>query len=459
MNLFERFMFKKIELWLVALLLIVILVLTVLFGAVVRNAALGHSRFGWIGEAAFEVSSFPAQLEDVLSFGHPSNAMLVYQGNRFEGKKGWNLTPEAPGDLPDGYLLHSHYDGNLSRHVVELFDFQKGEVVHRIVMDPDTLYDGANKKSGIRRLTHWNAINFRAIHPLPLANGDMIIKDHTAPLWRINACGQPQFRLENDLYHHSTERADDGLIWVSTYMEPSPVEGAPSNLYDPGIVAITEDGDIVYEESLTKIMLEAGLGYLMFDNIVEDADPLHLNDIQPVNADGPFWKKGDLFLSLRHISTIMLFRPSTKEIIWMKTGPWTAQHDVDIIDDHTIGVFNNNMLNINGRPFVDGTSEVLFYDFAEDRTYSPFKAQFEAYDIRTETEGLFTYLPEGHLLVEEADAGRFLVFSPEGKLVAEHVNRSDRGSINLQGWSRFIARDEGDAFLKAMQAQSCAASG
>jgi len=24
-------------------------------------------------------------------------------------------------------------------------------------------------------------------------------------------------------------------------------------------------------------------------------DPIHLNDIQPVNFDGEFWKKGDVF--------------------------------------------------------------------------------------------------------------------------------------------------------------------
>ena len=26
-----------------------------------------------------------------------------------------------------------------------------------------------------------------------------------------------------------------------------------------------------------------------------EIDPIHLNDIQPVNFDGEFWKKGDVF--------------------------------------------------------------------------------------------------------------------------------------------------------------------
>jgi hypothetical protein len=72
-------------------------------------------------------------------------------------------------------------------------------------------------------------------------------------------------------------------------------------------------------------------------------DPTHLNDIQPVLADGPYWKKGDLFVSLRNISSIMLYRPSTDQIVWMKRGPWLSQHDVDILDDHRISVYDNNV--------------------------------------------------------------------------------------------------------------------
>ena len=73
-----------------------------------------------------------------------------------------------------------------------------------------------------------------------------------------------------------------------------------------------------------------------------DNDPIHLNDIQPVNFDGEFWKKGDVFLSLRHQSMVLLYRPSTNEIIWKGTGPFFHQHDVDILDNHRISIFNNN---------------------------------------------------------------------------------------------------------------------
>ena len=105
-------------------------------------------------------------------------------------------------------------------------------------------------------------------------------------------------------------------------------------------------------------------------------DPTHLNDIQPVLDDGPYWKKGDLFLSLRNISTVMLYRPSTDEILWIKRGPWIAQHDVDILDDHRISIYDNDVeARAPGKPYIAGTSQVMVYDFATRKISLPLHAR------------------------------------------------------------------------------------
>ena len=36
------------------------------------------------------------------------------------------------------------------------------------------------------------------------------------------------------------------------------------------------------------------------------------------------------------MSLIALYRPSTGRILWTRAGPWSAQHDVSILDDHRI---------------------------------------------------------------------------------------------------------------------------
>ena len=92
-------------------------------------------------------------------------------------------------------------------------------------------------------------------------------------------------------------------------------------------------------------------------------DPIHLNDIQPIDFDGEFWKKGDVFLSLRHQSMVLLYRPSTNKIIWKGIGRFFHQHDVDILNDHKISVFNNNSKNFAFGNVLDGNNEVIIYDF------------------------------------------------------------------------------------------------
>lgn len=68
---------------------------------------------------------------------------------------------------------------------------------------------------------------------------------------------------------------------------------------------------------------------------------------------------------------------------------------------------------------------------------------------------MFSLLPGGHLLIEDASAGRFLIFAPDGSLVAENVNRAQDELIYHQGWSRFVDRARGDAIVSAMLAQDC----
>ena len=87
-------------------------------------------------------------------------------------------------------------------------------------------------------------------------------------------------------------------------------------------------------------------------------------------------EKGDVFLSLRHQSMILLYRPLTNEIIWKGTGPFFHQHDVDILDSHRISIFNNNSKNFVNGDVVDGNNEVVIYDFKTNEYSSYLKKSY-----------------------------------------------------------------------------------
>jgi hypothetical protein len=185
-------------------------------------------------------------------------------------------------------------------------------------------------------------------------------------------------------------------------------------------------------------------------------DAVHLNDIQPVLADGPYWKKGDVFLSLRNLSTLMLYRPSTDEIVWMKRGPWTSQHDIDILDDHRIGVYDNAIEDRGLGPYFPfGASQVMVYDFATDKVSMPLQKAMESNKVRTWMEGLFASLPGGLTMIEDSIEGRIIIFRPDGRVAAEFFNRASDGFRYHLGWSRYVEKAKGDVILHNLSKVRC----
>lgn len=213
---------------------------------------------------------------------------------------------------------------------------------------------------------------------------------------------------------------------------------------DDAIVKLSPNGKVLYEKSVSQIFIDNGLEYLLFSvgDINFDVDPIHLNDIQPVNFDGDFWQKGDVFLSLRHQSMVLLYRPSTNKIIWTGVGPFFHQHDVGILDRNRISVFNNKSKNFVNGDGVDGHNEVIIYDFKTDTYSSYLRDSLIEHDVRTIIEGRSDILPDGKLFVEESYYGRTQLFNSDGSLRWTHVNRAEDGKVYIVAWSRILHTPE-----------------
>ncbi len=186
-------------------------------------------------------------------------------------------------------------------------------------------------------------------------------------------------------------------------------------------------------------------------------DRTHLNDVEPVREDGTYWKKGDLFLSLRHFSMVLLYRPSENKIVWHKQGLWLRQHDVDILSDGVIAVFDKNLVEHSNESTskVDGFSRFVVYDFASDTISEPFADRLKAADFRTPSEGRSELLPTGELYVEETDSGRLLFLNADGSIALQYVNRAEEGRVFEVNWSRWLSREAGDAFAAKIKAADC----
>lgn len=448
----QRLLFAKIELWAVLLLGLFGILGLVAFGAAVLDGERETGRFGPLGPAAVAVAEIPDTVKALLS---PDLAMAAFSPRRFGDRPaGWTF---AEGPRPEGYLLLSRYDGDRDRHVVELVSLADGTVRHTWLPDADRLLADAPHTSRIAEYTNWNTRHYRAIAPILAEDGTLVIKDHQSYLYGLDACSEKVWSQYGVLLHHATESDGAGGWWIPGYVEPSAVERVGAGFTDDSLVHLGSKGEILWQKSLTQILLDHGMEYALFTAGDYQDDPIHLNDIEPVPEDGPYWKKGDLFLSLRHMSMVMLYRPSTDEIVWSKTGPWLAQHDVDILDATRIGVFNNNAYDRGTDARVHGTNEIVVYDFATGEVSRPWDAAMKAADVKTLFEGLFQVLPDGSAMVEEENSGRIVFVGQDGTVRAEFINKAADGLAYRLGWSRHLTQEQGDAALARLSATACPA--
>lgn len=446
----QRFLFRKIAVWVVLLLGLIGLLGLVVFGAAVLDGERQTGRFGPAGAAALAVAEIPDTVKTLLS---RDMAMAAFSPHRFVGRPaGWTF---AAGPGLEGYLLLSRYDGDRARHVVQFVSLADGSVKHEWLPDADTLLADAPRDSRIAEYTNWNTRHYRAIHPVLADDGTLLIKDHQSYLYGLGACSEKLWSQYGVLLHHATESDGAGGWWIPGYAEPSPVEGVAADFADDALVHLGPKGEILWQKSLTRILLDHGMEYAMFTAGDYQKDPVHLNDIQPVLEDGPYWRRGDLFLSFRHMSMVMLYRPATDEILWKQQGPWLAQHDVDILDDTRIGVFNNNAYERGKLARVHGTNGIIVYDFATGQTSQPWDAALKKADVKTLFEGLFTVLPDGTAMVEEENSGRLLFLGQDGTVRAEYINTGADGIAYRMGWTRYMAPADGEAALAKLSNAPC----
>ena len=392
-------MFKKIEIWILYLIILLSIVFAIGFGVLVRQELVGRVKAGWLSEGALALAEIPMNIRKMLI----SELMVE---DRFPNLDGFDGTPNSE----ESYILLSKFDGDLNEGIVELVDLTNFEVLHTWNPDIDAFNALVEQVDEFKYLARDNNNDRdRIIHPILLQDGGLLFQNRT-PLRKIDSCSNLMFQNTHDQFHHSIETDIDGNIWVPSHLYPQsfPIQKvgrktiAEGGFVDDAIVKLTPTGQILFEKSVSQIFIDNGMEYLLFahGNAFED-DPIHLNDIQPVDFDGEFWKKGDVFLSLRSQSMIMLYRPSSNKVVWKGTGPFFHQHDVDILDSHRISIFNNNDKTFFNDHVVDGHNEMIIYDFRTDRYLSYLTDSLIEKDVRTMSEGRGEILQNGDLFVEE----------------------------------------------------------
>ena len=356
----------------------------------------------------------------------------------------------------DALLVLPRYSNDLSKTIIEIIDLNNYKILKTYN------FDIANILSKIDRSktdADWppkpgTYTSTRAMFQQPmLKDNGSIITIFARAIFKFDKCGKIIWKNDDQNYHHSLQiinyEEDEILVTGSKYPYTKKFNKLQKGFLEDAIYKL-KNGKVVYKKSILEIFVENN--YMNDQALLNYHDPLHLNDAEIAKKTGKYWNKDDIFLSLRDISQIIHYRPSTNKIVNMIKGPFAQQHDVDLHYPNKISIFNNS----NKLTDDDESSEILFYDF-ENKSYKKVDYKFpinpdswKIYNFKTKSNGLVNNLKDGSTSLEEHNKGRIFYFDKDKDLIWVYFNE------NQLGWHSIIEDQEFiENFKKNISSNTC----
>jgi hypothetical protein len=336
-------------------------------------------------------------------------------------------------------FLTGFWEDSLGMRLIAL----DGEVVHRWDISYNEIWPNAEHLDG--QPADWDTlIHGSIVYP----NGDVVFNFENMGTVKIDACSNVIWQLARGT-HHSIYEDHTGNYWIpeGVYRETNsaayPYLVAP--YWDERILEVSPEGEVLREISLLDSIYGSQYETLILHSqtvadstatAVENltADITHMNDIEvlsPTLAGAfPQFDAGDIMVSLRNPSTLLVLDGDSALIKWSMVGPFLVQHDPDFLPDGKILVFDNRAANGAEGPLK--FSRILAID--------PLSRSIETRFGGTDSEPFFTDkmgkqqpLANGGLLIAEPMGGRAFEVDRNGTVVWEFINRWSESKVALVG--------------------------
>ena len=414
-------MYKKVEVWILCLIILLGFLFSIGLGTLVRLELKGSRQLGFISKGALFLAEIPINFLRMMnptylneSYTHVdhSKRKIKYPPSK-EASQGEYIEINK---LTKGYILVSSYSPEYQTSTVKLFDLKQNRFIYSWVPEVDkilklTKHD--NQSFTFTTNTNKKKI-FRTQHPLLSEDGGIIFHSGEGSLVKIDKCSHTVW-TNSQHFHHSIERGSSGHLYA-TIVVPYSSNIIPEKykltmdkdfkFRNDGFAILDEKtGKIIKEYSMAKILFDNGYDELFFLGTSLTPDYFHLNDADPIKFSDHYVAKGDVMLSSRTLSMISLYRPSSNKVIWLKIGPWTQQHDIDYVGDGIFTVYNNSKtLNITHESWHRGFkfekfSSIYEYDMKSQSTKK--LLYFDKSRISHKSGGRQQKTKQGHYFIDD----------------------------------------------------------
>lgn len=342
------------------------------------------------------------------------NSKLKNGYNHFQNK---SLTPS-------GFFIKTSYDGKNA----EMFDFNNTFIRKWSLKNEDL------KKFNLNDKTYINFIEFdkttnSIIARSGIENGNILMKINKNS--NIEWVYKSEINYKGEFFHHDFTVDNEGNIYSPIVRKNNELSKYVNDFRDDGIIIINKNGKKIFEKYLSDIFIYNNLQHLIFGVGPLEWDPFHLNDVEVAEHNSDYWEKGDLLLSLRHRSMIILYRPSTNKIIWYQIGPWLNQHDPDFFGKNKISIFGNDVtsLNVNRREtdarLLYENNRIYVHDFEKNQTSTIYNDAIEKNNEYTITGGRHTWLDNNKIWLDFTNLGVISIINKDG-IIGKLINKNKK---------------------------------
>lgn len=449
-------MITLFRIWLTCVILFIFVVFSISLLWLGRHVAFGGAR---LSDTQREILLNTVELPHHLLVGIEQIKSLINKDAAPElllaaadvKKPYWKQQFPAPSD--SGYLLWSGLSAEHKQAVIRLVRLRDGEILQTWAPDVQNLARQTTDRIEAK-IGNPKALLF--VHPLATYDGNIVFNTG-ASLVKLNACNSTPLWLIDQVFHHSNEQQSDGTLVVPSISKQGYKGNShlQKNARDDAIAWISPSGKVLEVRPFSNILIDNGLEHLLlgFGGGFINRDPVHLNEIVPAPSDGAYWKKDDLLISARHLSTVFLYRPSNNKIVWHRTGPWFNQHSAHFLGSDQISVLSNHVYGTDSRHHFLRSSNhnrVFVYNFKTDNVEEPWATLLEQARPVTVTGGRAQVLKDGGLFIEETNFGRHLRFTST-ELLWSNINNYNDSKVGLVSWTRYLHEEEAQPLLNALR--------
>jgi hypothetical protein len=267
--------------------------------------------------------------------------------------------------------------------------------------------------------------------------------------------GQEKWRVRG-AFHHSIEPDTNGDLWVCGAIQPESISDRNSKTHhsnkffeDQALVKVSSAGKILQLISVADLILNSGLEYLLYgsSNPNVNFDPIHLNQITPIVSDFGVFKKGQILVSLRNISTILLIDPDSPSVVWHGSGNWMNQHCVIPVGPSTFSVLDNHSF-ASGEYWLnsDWRTRIVTHNIETGRASEIRVNDDSLRDFHIPIEGRALLVSSNHWMIEDCLQGTVMIFKNQ-RLVFKWSNVYNNDTVGTTSWCRYMIEKDVPQFL------------